>query len=661
MNPPARSAPAGAAETRVLAEYLAAPPNPFSSRLYERAKDLLIGHLGAAYSEIGLPWSQSIRGRAFADGGPAQSTIHGLGRVGARNAARAGATAAQGIERDGSACCDVIVVGAGASGLTAAIVAGLNGLTAVVLEKAPLFGGISAIAGGGLWIACNPVAARAGLKDSIEAARTYFKTVTGNGYDSARVEAFLANGPNMVRLLEEKTAVRFNVAADRPDYYPNLAGGTDSGRTIFPVPFDGRKLGKHIARLRPPARELTFLGAMIRPGPELRHFVNVFRSFQSARIVARKMLRHARDVIIHGRPMELSNGNALVARLAKSAIDLGIPILTSVGVEELILEHGRVAGVRYNAAGKQGELRARRGVVLASGGFSHDLQRRREQYRHAATGAEHLSPAPETNTGDGMRMAEQINAFVPELSDAAAWVPVSKVPWGNGKSGVFPHLIDRQKPGFIAVTRHGRRFVNESDSYHEFGRGLIAACRTESEPHCFLIADHRTVRRYGIGFVKPAPIPLFPYIKSGYLVRAPTLRELADRLGIESDTFVATVTAFNDGAKAGRDPLFKRGESAYNRYNGDPLHKPNPCIAPVEVAPFYAVRIVMGELGTFAGLATDERARVLDKERHPIPGLYAVGNDMSSVMAGNYLGGGSTLGPGMTFAYIAANDLASGG
>ena len=557
----------------------------------------------------------------------------------------------------GTAECDVVVVGSGAGGLTAAVTAAAHGLETVVLEKAPLFGGTSAIAGGGLWIPANPVAARHGIADSLDAARTYFETFLGEDAGSARVTAFLEQGPRMVAFLEERTAMRFFVAADRPDYYPDRPGATNGGRTIFPESFDGRLLGPEIRRLRPPARELTFLGMMFKPGPELRHFLHVYRSVRSAAFVARRLLRQARDLMLHGRAMELSNGNALVARLAKSAFDLGAPILTGVSVEGLETDGNRIAGVRFRQEGREGVLYARRGVVLAAGGFPQDMARRSHLYAHAPTGAEHRSPAPDTNTGDGLRMGEQHGAAIPALVDAAAWAPVSVVPYADGRTGAFPHLIDRQKPGFIAVTRHGRRFVNEANSYHEFCRGLARACAGEPEAYCYLIADHRTVRRYGIGFAKPAPVPLFPYLRSGYLLRGRTLAELAQQAGIDGDAFRTTVDAFNRHAREGEDPEFGRGSSSYNRYNGDPLHRPNPCVAPVEQAPFYAVRIVMGDLGTFAGLATDENARVLDRQGNPIVGLYAAGNDASSVLGGNYMAGGSTLGPGMTFGYIAARDL----
>ena len=246
-----------------------------------------------------------------------------------------------------------------------------------------------------------------------------------------------------------------------------------------------------------------------------------------------------------------------------------------------------------------------------------------------------------------------------DFSDAAGWSPVSLVPRGEGKFDVFPHLIDRQKPGFIAVNRRGARFVNEANSYHQFCQGLLKACQNEAEVCCFLVADHRTIRRYGMGAVKPKPFPLGRHIRSGYLIRGATIGELAQRVRIERAPFEKTVEEFNTHARQGRDPQFGRGDNIYNRFLGDPDHHPNPCVAPVEHAPFYAMKIVMGELGTFAGLSTDAHARVLDRNGDPIPGLYAAGNDVAHIMAGDYMAGGSMLGPGMTFGYIAGCHLAN--
>jgi succinate dehydrogenase/fumarate reductase flavoprotein subunit len=557
------------------------------------------------------------------------------------------------------AVCDVVVVGSGGGGMAAAVTAACKGLEVIVLEKAPVFGGLTAMSGGGLWIPCNHLAERAGVPDNYDAALTYFKCCAGEYYDAGRALAFLKNGPEMIEFFEKNTEVKFDIAAGRPDYHPVLPGASNGGRTIHPLPYDARLLGKEVARLKPPSPELTFLGMMIKPGPELAHFLNVFRSFRSTRIVVSRLARHFRDVLLRGRSMDLSNGNALIGRLAKSAFDRGARIYTSVAVTGLITTGDRVTGVRFHDAIGPGQIHVRRGVVLASGGFPHDVERRRQIFSHAPTGREHWSPAPDTCTGDGIRMAETVHAkFDSNLANPAGWAPVSLLPAADGKLIAFPHLIDRQKPGFIAVTRKGRRFVNEANSYHDFGQALSAACSGEAEICSFLIADLPTMRRYGMGAVKPSPLPYKSHLRSGYLLQGASLRELADKAGIDPAQFEKTVEEFNRNAAHGKDPEFGRGENPYNRYNGDPSHSPNPCVAPIEHGPFFAVKIVMGELGTFAGIRSDARARALDASGTPIPGLYAAGNDVANVLGGDYMGGGSTLGPGMTFGYIAACDMA---
>ncbi|WP_307189044.1 FAD-binding protein [Azospirillum sp. B506] len=287
---------------------------------------------------------------------------------------------------------------------------------------------------------------------------------------------------------------------------------------------------------------------------------------------------------------------------------------------------------------------------------------RKELFPQAPRGHEHWSAAPPANTGDGLRLGESAGGSIDaNLQDAGAWSPVSRLPNGDGTFMNYPHLIDRGKPGVIAVTARGNRFGNEADSYHGFMRHLFAAIEPGAEVAAWLVCDHRFQRRYGLGASKPFPVSLKRYQRSGYLVTAPTIEELARRCGIDPAGLKATVDFYNRHAREGRDPAFDRGGTPYNRVSGDPDHKPNPCVAPIEHGPFHAVKIVPGSLGTFAGLKTDAAARVLGNDNRPIPGLYATGNDMSSVMGGHYPSGGITLGPAMTFGYLAALDMVARG
>ncbi|MBX5453097.1 MAG: FAD-dependent oxidoreductase [Acidobacteriia bacterium] len=556
--------------------------------------------------------------------------------------------------------CDVLVLGSGAGGLSTAVTARKLGLDVLVAEKEKRIGGTTARSGGWLWIPNNPLAKAAGIADSVAAARSYLQHEAGNHFDAERVDAFLRYGPEMVDFFTRETAVQFVLGPEFSDYHPNAPGGLPGGRSICAAPFDARVLGPEIKRLAPPLPEITFLGMMIGSGKELLHFFNVTRSPRSAAYVSLLLARYARDRMFYGRGMRLTNGNALAARLLKSASDLSIPIWTESPATALIVEKGAVRGAIVQRQGIPVEVFARRAVVLATGGFPHDPVRRARLYPHGQKSEEIFSPTPAGNTGDGLRLAEQAGAAVVEgYPNPAAWVPISRVPWRDGHAGAFPHFIDRAKPGVIAVTRAGRRFVNEANSYHDFIQGLFRATEGKAEPEAFLLCDHATIRRYGLGFAKPAPVPIGLYVRSGYLLRGRSLEELAAKAGIDPKALAETVARYNEAARRGEDPEFGRGSTAYNRYLGDPAHRPNPNVAPLEKAPFYAVRVVPGELGTFAGLATDAHARVLDAAGNPIPGLYAAGNDLASIMGGNYPGGGITLGPAMTFGYIAARHIAA--
>ena len=539
----------------------------------------------------------------------------------------------------------------GAGGLSAAVTAARHGLEVIVAEKDELFGGTTARSGGWLWIPNHPMQKEIGVSDSLEEASTYLLDQAGEKYDPERVDAFLTNGPRMIEFFTRETAVRFDASATFSDYHPDAPGGKPGGRSIVASAYDGRELGAWLPKLRPPLPELTVFGIMIGSGAELVHFMRWSKSLESAAFVARRLLGHGVAKLVHGRGVRLTNGNALAGRLLKSALDAGVQLWASGPATELVKQGGAVRGAIVERDGAPLHVVARRGVVLACGGFPHDRARRARLFPHP----EHHSPAPESNTGDGLRLAAAAGARIDEsLPNAAAWVPVSRVPRGDGSWGLFPHFIDRAKPGVIAVTNGGARFVNEGNSYHDFIQALLAAGATSA----WLITDHRAIRAYGLGFVKPRPLPLGSHLASGYLRRGATPAELARATGIDAGALEATIGEYNRHAQHGEDPAFRKGSTAYNRFYGDPDISPNPCVAPLVAPPFYAVEVVVGDLGTYDGIVTNGNAQVLDANKRPIPGLYAAGNDALSIMGGNYPGPGITLGPAMTFGWLAGRHLA---
>ena len=556
---------------------------------------------------------------------------------------------------------DVLVVGTGASGMATAVTAASQGLKVLVVEKAPVYGGTTARSGGWLWVPGTHLAIEQGLHEPPGAARAYLQDQAGSHFDPARVDAFIENGPKAINFFASNTCVQFDMPPVFPDYHAEAPGGLQGGRSMVTRPFDARELGTHVQKLAPPVPELTVFGMMLGSGKELWHFLRAFKSMESFLFVARRFGLHFLDVLRHGRGMTLTNGNALAGRLAKAGMDLDIPVWLSSPVKRLLVEGGSVVGAVIEHEGKRIEVRTRRGVVLACGGFPHDIERRKSLFPHAPTGHEHYTPSPALNTGDGLRLAEAIGGWVdPSIPNAAAWCPTSLVPRKDGTQGVMPHFIDRAKPGVIAVTADGRRFANEALSYHDFVQHLVRVCkeRSQADFSAWLICDHKHLREYGLGAVAPFPLPFGRHLRSGYLRRASTLAELALSIGVPADTLARQVETFNRDAASGTDSQFGKGSTAYNRYQGDSKVQPNPCMAPIAQGPFYSIKIVIGEIGTFAGLATDASCRVITRDRNPISGLYAVGNDAASVMGGNYPGAGITLGPAVTFGYVAGMALA---
>ncbi|MEO8487236.1 MAG: FAD-binding protein, partial [Betaproteobacteria bacterium] len=311
-------------------------------------------------------------------------------------------------------------------------------------------------------------------------------------------------------------------------------------------------------------------------------------------------------------------------------------------------------GVVVESANGRETIRARRGVVLAAGGFPHDATRRSAMIPGVPLGGEPWALPPASVTGDGVRLGESVGGHVArDFASPVAWCPVSVVRYRDGSTGLHPHIVDRGKPGIIGVLADGRRFVNEADGYHDYVRTMLAAVPAGREVASWLVCDHAFQRRYPFGMSKPFPVPAWPFVRNGYMTRAPTIPALARASGIDADGLERTVDEYNRHARGGEDPAFGRGSTPFNRGSGDRDHVPNPCVTPIERAPFYAIKVLPGSFGTFAGLAVDALARVLDAAGDPIRGLYAAGCDQASVMGGHYPSGGINLGPAMTFGYLA--------
>jgi succinate dehydrogenase/fumarate reductase flavoprotein subunit len=559
---------------------------------------------------------------------------------------------------------DVIVVGSGIGGLVAALAAAQSGLRVRVLEKTALLGGTTAHSEAMVWVPCSRQARAAGVDDSPAAALQYLQAAAGAQHRAELAQAYVERAAEALAFVEDHCSVRWTLTTGSIDYHPDLPGATQGARALSPGPFDGRRLGARFRALRPPLETTMILGGLSINGADLPHYYRVGRSLRSTWVVGQRVARYVVDRL-RGFPRgtAIGGGNGVVAGLLLALERLGVVVETQARAVALLSESGRVVGVRVVRADGQTrdqtqELRSRRGVVLASGGFPASPELTREHYRHVAAGQVHHSLSAESNTADGITMAMAVGATLEaDVQQQAAWAPVSLVPTPRGIVP-FPHFGDRAKPGVIAVDRRGRRFVSEATTYHLFVPAMLKACARDAKAEVYLIADHRAQRRYGLGVAPPFPGRLEPHLRSGYLVRADSLAELAKQLGVDAAGLQQTVNEFNRHAEAGQDPTFEKGGDAYQRNNGDPEHRPNPCVAALRDAPFYAVRLVPGDLGTFVGLRTDACGRVLGAGQAPIPGLYAAGTEMASAMGGAYPGAGITVGSGLTFGYLVGKALA---
>ncbi len=553
--------------------------------------------------------------------------------------------------------CDVLVVGSGAAGLTAACVAAASGLRVLLAEATPFVGGTTAISGGMVWIPNNHHMAEAGRPDSAEAARLYLAHSVPAGADPALLEAFVEGGDAALRHIEAVTALRLRPVLRYPDYHPDLPGATEGGRVLEPHPFDARRLGPWFARLRPPLPEFTVFGGMMVHRSDIPHLRRMARSPASAWRVAQLLARHARERLSAPRGSTLHLGNALVGWLLHSALQAGVDIRTSTEVTSLQLEGEGFGKAELSMEGRTQTLHVHRAVVLASGGLSQDAQLRPA---FVPPGAGTLSATvPSGARCSGPALALALGAKVAGGARQAFWVPASRFTRRDGSAGIFPHTVtDRGKPGLIAVNQDGRRFVNEALSYHEFVKGQLRA-GPRALP-AWLLCDRAFLWRYGLGAIQPFAISVSRHVASGYLKTGRTLPELATRLNLMPEVLAQTVAAFNADARRGTDTQFGRGNDIYQRHLGDAEHRPNPCLAPIEHGPFFAVRVEPADLGMAAGLSTDAHARVLGEGGRPIPGLYACGNDMQSPMNGAYPGPGITLGPALVFGCRAAQHLLRG-
>ena len=547
---------------------------------------------------------------------------------------------------------DVVVVGAGAAGMTAACVVAAEGRRALLVEKAGQVGGTTAISGGMVWIPANRKMAEAGLRDDLDSARRYLAACVPDADKEIRLAHFLARGDEAIAWLESRTELKLRPVLRYPDYYPERAGSTAGGRVLEPEPFDAQSLGPSFALLAPPLPEFTLFGGMMVSREDIPHFRRVGRSAKSTWRVARLLARYARQRLSARRGTSLYLGNALAGRLLLSCTRLGVTIATNASVS--IERDGKAARWSYRCSDPQG-LPLRQGtcnaVILATGGYSRDLAMREQTF---PAGAGPSTAASKGATGDGARLGLRLGGRLGRNNVGPAyWVPGSRFRRADGTETVFPHTVtDRAKPGMIALDRHGRRFVNEAISYHEFVLAMLRSANG-AEATAFLVCDRTALWKYGLGRVKPLSVSVRRDIASGYLVEAQNPSDLARKLGLPVEAVVKTIADFNTDAELGVDTQFGRGSDIYQRHLGDADQIPNPCIAPIAKPPYYAVRLSVADLGTAIGLDTDINGAVVGEDDRPIAGLYACGNDMHSIMRGAYPGPGITLGPALTFGYLA--------
>lgn len=552
---------------------------------------------------------------------------------------------------------DLLVIGSGAAGLTAALTGLLRGLKVVVVDQAPVFGGTTARSSGTAWVPGNRMMRAAGIDGDRERAAVYLETLICTRGPREPWEAFLDSAPDMQADLEDRASIAFRPYRGAPDYQSDLPGAAEGWRPLEPAAFDGRLLGGYFPLIADPVPEFTVFNGMMVTRAEAGRLVHAEKSPSAMVLGAKLTLRYLADRMRgYRRGTRLVMGNALVARLVHAILQRGGLLYESVVVDRLRMEGGRVVGAEVTRHGVKAEIDAVCAVVLAGGGFpSNDEWRRRE----IPAPAPEFTPASPFARAGTLALAMQAGAVLgPKLADAGLWFPSSLRNRADGSLAVYPHIaLDRAKPGSIIVNGAGHRFANEAMSYHDFVRAMYAANRDSPAIPAWLIGDRSFLRRYGMGIVRPRTPSLAGYVREGYLKYGRTIAELARAIAVPEAELAETIRRFNGFAAMGKDTDFGRGETAYQRSNGDAAQGGNPCLGPVGERELYAVSLHPTPLGTSRGLSASVDGEVLDVDGAPIAGLYVCGNDMQSCFSGEYPGAGAQIGMGMTFAWRAVRHI----
>jgi succinate dehydrogenase/fumarate reductase flavoprotein subunit len=549
---------------------------------------------------------------------------------------------------------DLIVIGSGAAGFSAALNAAIDGARVVLIERMAHVGGTTALSASTAWVPGTQRGLAVNPEDTPQRVATFLNHAVGDRSDPKMRQAFIENGPKAIANLEDKSALQFQVRALHPDYLSELDGAVLRGRAIEPQPFDGKLLGPNIGLVRNPIPEFTVLGGMMVDRDDIFHLLRLTETLKSFSYSLRIVLRHYWDKLIHPRSTRWVMGNAMIGRMLYSYIQSKGMLLTDTEVTDLIQDENGIRGVVLEQSGKRITLHCTGGVVMASGGFNRHAARRADMLPGAD---ERWCPAGPGHTGRAQDLALKAGGQLGTggLSHAF-WAPVSIRQRADGSTASFPHFVmDRGKPGMLTVDSQGQRYVNESTSYHLFGLAMQAHhAKTPCIPS-WLVCDDGALKRYGLGMIRPGGKDLAPFLADGYLKKGQSLQDLALQLKVPADQLQATVERFNSMAQQGVDTDFDRGTTEYQRANGDATWPgPNPCLGALKEGPFYAIALYPGDIGAATGLVTNTHAQVLNAHSEVIPGLYACGNDMHSIMGGVYPAPGITIGPAITFGYLAA-------